>query len=139
MIFFTANQTWKQPPAWAHEMIHTTWQPQQLQLTAPPSVVAVAAASSNGSVITLRIVNNGTTPLTMRVVFEDGHRFDIVTERTLAAPSGDLSATNPWWQPDLITPSVTTHPWTLNSLLELPAASFTTATFHDGEMSIVSE
>ena len=95
LIFFLPNATWLQPPAWAHAMIHDTWQPRALPIevtlaktplsqhrpeedrpaagpaipsgTVAGTVSVSAQASANRSVIALRVTNFGVYPATVSV------------------------------------------------------------------------
>ncbi|EDQ90914.1 uncharacterized protein MONBRDRAFT_6889 [Monosiga brevicollis MX1] len=134
LIFFAPNQTWAQPPYHVHAMIQDTALPWVLSVPDPSStgIDLAALVSDDKRQVTTRLVNFEATPLSV-VLDVRGHTGQRVQAETrqLSAPSGDLDAANPAWQPDLITPKLDVVSIVLGQdVWEIPPFSFMTITFH---------
>ena len=72
LVFFSANQTWGQPPAHLHAAMAASAQPHALAVTNDfnSTVDAVAAASEDGRKVTVRIVNPSPKMIDSAVAFE---------------------------------------------------------------------
>lgn len=109
-MFFGPNQTWGQPPAYAHQMMAAAAQPHALQVNVTGvdgSFDVVAAASADGSTVSVRVVNQGTTAVRSTItLLGEWHSAALHAKlTTLAAPGGDPAAANALATPQAVVPS----------------------------------
>ena len=106
LIFFSANMTWGQPPAHLHQLLSATAQPNALELTNDLNATldAVAAASSDGTVVTVRVVNPTPAQASAAVALRGEWKSAalVATISVLAAPGGDPTAANSMASPDAV-------------------------------------
>lgn len=110
LIFFSANQSWGQPPAHLHSMMSATALPHALAVANDDNTTldVVAAASEDGKIVMVRVVNPTPTAamssIGMMGEWKTAHL--TATKWVLAAPDGDPTAANSMADPDAITPVV---------------------------------
>ena len=110
LIFFSANQTWGQPPAYLHSMMSATAQSHALAVAIDDNrtLDVVAAASEDGKIVMVRVVNpTATAALSAIVMMGEWKAAQLTaTTRVLAAPDGDPTAANSMANPAAIVPVV---------------------------------
>ena len=129
IIFFLPNMTWGEPPFYARKMIHDTWQPQAVAVTADASDAASsgpegrfsAQKSADGKTLVVRYVNNG--PAQSLAITVKGMT-PAVTAKTWTMQNDDLTAVNTPAEPTKVVPTMATVPTASLSKLAVKAQSF---------------
>ena len=147
IIFFLPNMTWGQPPFYARKMIHDTWQPQAVAVTADASDAAPsgpeqqrratrghpmwpdvapsgrfsAQKSVDGKTLVVRYVNNG--PAQSLAIAVKGMT-PAATAKVWTMQNDDLTAVNTPAEPTKVVPTMATVPTAGLSKLAVKAQSF---------------
>lgn len=124
LIFFTPNQTWSQPPVYAHTMVKATWEPLVVNLTAPTSLDVVAARSQNGSTGTVRVINTDERNAVTASLSIKG--LGAAQSAKVTTLTGPPDAVNPATDPSKIVPTVREESFVSGKDFVFPPYSFTT-------------
>ena len=146
LIFYLPNTTWLQPPAHVHAMITESWQPHSANFTLGSGCSSLnvsagdvsAAVSADGQAASVRIVNEGAAPLTVKVSI-GGDRAAAAAAVNVSVLEGSACAKTPTFpyqsehkrcantpgEPDLFAPT----PWHVveGGSLTVPGYSFAVA------------
>eukprot|EP00055_Hartaetosiga_balthica_P009968 m.41044 g.41044 ORF g.41044 m.41044 type:complete len:841 (-) comp6974_c0_seq1:45-2567(-) len=113
LIFYTQNQTWGQPPFHARAMLGEALLDTIVSTSlnngeAFLNVVASISRDGGDALLGIRIVNTSPSKYSLDILTEDAYSHATVS--TLVSPNGYLNATNPFTDPNFISPSSSTIP-----------------------------